>query len=294
MAAPAATASAGALLGCTVRVADVGAAENFYASQLGMDVLHQAGAAGVGAAARLGWDGPGGTPRLQLQLVGGAAAGQLLQTDTRRDHFVWLGLANLPDVAAAVSALRAAGVAGAKLQGQFLDIGFVAHLEDPSSGIKLELLQATMEATFAAGPPPQLSSSPLRAPDPTFAQVSTHCAIAKSDDRSGRLMASRTLIEWPCCCCCCCCSRQVKLNTKNPDRELAFWCDGLGMRLLSRQRAPQYSLCLFFLGFGSTGGGGEEPPPTYDPDDAAAACREWLWRAPFGQLELQHWEVQTL
>lgn len=58
--------------------------------------------------------------------------------------------------------------------------------------------------------------------------------------------------------------------------------------MLSIQRAERYGVCLYFLGYG--GASDTEQQPYADPADPSSSNREWLWRAPFGQIELQHWE----
>ena len=69
-----------------------------------------------------------------------------------RSGFVWVGLAGFPDVVATAESLTGRGLTP-KIQGQFEDVGFVAHMPDLNN-ITLELLQTKFEANFTPQPLP--------------------------------------------------------------------------------------------------------------------------------------------
>ncbi|CEL99187.1 unnamed protein product [Vitrella brassicaformis CCMP3155] len=73
---------------------------------------------------------------------------------------------------------------------------------------------------------------------------------------------------------------QITLRVTKLDETLRFYRDVLGMAYLSRQPVDEYGFVLHFLGTTS-----ESPP---DSDINAVANREWLWKRPYTQLELQH------
>lgn len=73
---------------------------------------------------------------------------------------------------------------------------------------------------------------------------------------------------------------QITLRTGDPDAALAFYRDGLHMRLLLRVPVPAYRFTLYFLAFTS------EVPPARDLE--AVENRRWLWRRPYTTLEIQH------
>jgi lactoylglutathione lyase len=72
----------------------------------------------------------------------------------------------------------------------------------------------------------------------------------------------------------------VTLRVRDPQRSLRFYCDALGMNLISRQIVKSYKFTLYFLSAAI------ERAPSVDID--SAADREWLWRRPYTVLELQH------
>ena len=72
----------------------------------------------------------------------------------------------------------------------------------------------------------------------------------------------------------------VTLRVRDAQRSLAFYREGLGMTLLSRQRVEKHRFTLFFLACT------DETPP--EPDLASVNNREWLWQRPYTCLELQH------
>lgn len=73
---------------------------------------------------------------------------------------------------------------------------------------------------------------------------------------------------------------QITLRIKDPAKSLPFYQEGLGMRLLSRQRMDSHGFTLYFLAFT------HESPPLTNVD--AVENREWLWQRPYTTLELQH------
>ncbi|KAK3256899.1 hypothetical protein CYMTET_33992 [Cymbomonas tetramitiformis] len=76
---------------------------------------------------------------------------------------------------------------------------------------------------------------------------------------------------------------QLKVNTKDPERALAFYRDALGMTLLSQVTISRFGLTLYFLAFT------EERPPDFETAIDSPSNRAWLWQAEFTQLELQYW-----
>ena len=72
----------------------------------------------------------------------------------------------------------------------------------------------------------------------------------------------------------------ITYRIKEPQRSLAFYCELLGMRLLSEQVIKEYGFTLYFLACT------DELPP--DPDITAIGNRDWLWQRPYTVLELQH------
>jgi len=75
---------------------------------------------------------------------------------------------------------------------------------------------------------------------------------------------------------------QVSINVSDIDRELAFYRDQLGLRLLSRQVVPGRGFTLYFLA------DTDDILPESDVD--AAENREWLWQRPYTVLELRSWD----
>ena len=73
---------------------------------------------------------------------------------------------------------------------------------------------------------------------------------------------------------------QITLRVKDIEANLHFYCNLLGMKLLSRQAVEPYGFTLYFLGCT------DENPPNTDLD--AVDNREWLWKRPYTTLELQH------
>ncbi len=72
----------------------------------------------------------------------------------------------------------------------------------------------------------------------------------------------------------------VTYRIKDPARSLRFYCELLGMTLLSKQVIETRGFTLYFLA--ST----DEVPPNPDIEDVEN--REWLWKRPYTILELQH------
>jgi len=205
----------------TLRVTDLERSLAFYTQVLGMQMVGDSAAGctvgskpdgrraclvcwqqdGGGAAVELLQVGAGGEGRTENDKYGGSSC----KPDTRRDAWVWLGLGGIPDVDSAVAGLVAAGAQDARVQGQFLDIGYVGHLPDPD-GYMLEVLQTVMEKSFRPELVPVPAPTALRAVAPAITQF--------------------------------------KMNITDPKRSLAFYRDGLGMRLLSKQDAAPYKFTV--------------------------------------------------
>lgn len=77
----------------------------------------------------------------------------------------------------------------------------------------------------------------------------------------------------------------VSLRVANPEKSLNFYCQGLGMKLLSRQFIEQHDFTLYFLAFT------QENPPVDDID--AVSNRLWLWQRPYPVLELQFFHARS-
>ncbi|MEM7388205.1 MAG: VOC family protein [Verrucomicrobiota bacterium] len=72
---------------------------------------------------------------------------------------------------------------------------------------------------------------------------------------------------------------QVSLNVSDIEASLAFFCDRIGMRLLSRQRVPGRGFTLYFLA------ATDEALP--EANVTSVSNREWLWQRPYTTLELR-------
>jgi catechol 2,3-dioxygenase-like lactoylglutathione lyase family enzyme len=72
----------------------------------------------------------------------------------------------------------------------------------------------------------------------------------------------------------------VTLRIRDPEASIRFYCEGLGLRLLSRQPIRRHGFTLYFLAATT------EASPEADLE--SARNREWLWRRPHTCLELQH------
>eukprot|EP00403_Amphidinium_massartii_P007863 CAMPEP_0178371624 /NCGR_PEP_ID=MMETSP0689_2-20121128/924_1 /TAXON_ID=160604 /ORGANISM="Amphidinium massartii, Strain CS-259" /LENGTH=313 /DNA_ID=CAMNT_0019991503 /DNA_START=29 /DNA_END=966 /DNA_ORIENTATION=- len=223
----------------TLRASNVEQSVQFYTKALGMQLLHHSP-----QCALVGWPDRGALVEL-LAAPQHAAKQGWCSPDTRRDAFVWLGLANLPDVQASIDGLNKypGCKTNARLQGQLVgdtgDIGFVGHFSDPD-GYCLEALQDCMECDFVA--PAKPPENTLRAEVPVLGQL--------------------------------------KINSKQPEQLLRFYCEGLGMKLVNKMDISRFGLTLFFLAFTD-----EEPPEGLD----SVRSRTWLWKAQFSQLEIQYW-----
>ena len=73
---------------------------------------------------------------------------------------------------------------------------------------------------------------------------------------------------------------QVTLRTADIEKELSYYRDELGMKLLSIQPITEYGFDLYFLAFTD-----DEPP---NPDLKHINNRPWLWQRPYTTLEIQH------
>ena len=72
---------------------------------------------------------------------------------------------------------------------------------------------------------------------------------------------------------------QITLRTNNIDKDLAFYRDRVGLRLLSIQPVHSRGFTLYFLA------ASDEQPP--DEGLEAVGNREWLWQRPYTTLEFQ-------
>eukprot|EP00658_Telonema_sp_P-2_P085105 TRINITY_DN9628_c0_g1_i6.p1 TRINITY_DN9628_c0_g1~~TRINITY_DN9628_c0_g1_i6.p1 ORF type:complete len:310 (-),score=62.83 TRINITY_DN9628_c0_g1_i6:302-1231(-) len=218
-----------------------------YTTVLGMNLLKV-----CESSAEVGWEDGGSTVRFLVNPTG--EPGGWCRPDTRRDGYVWLGTSNLSSVGQALKSLPS--LSAAKVQGQLAgetgQIGLVGHFCDPSSYM-LEALQRELNDDSGLGVsvssqgPGELSKFSYTDPDehPVFGQL--------------------------------------KINTKFPEAALAFYRDGLGMRLLSQICIPGV-LTLWFLGFTDL-----SPPRWEQGDIDSEDNRTWLWQQRFTQIEIQHW-----
>lgn len=79
---------------------------------------------------------------------------------------------------------------------------------------------------------------------------------------------------------------QITLRVPEADPAVAYYSDGLGMRILSRQDVEPHRFSLYFLAFT------DEQPPVGRVDSPENS--EWLWQRPYTTLELQHrWDGPT-
>mmetsp|Transcript_27407 Transcript_27407/g.39700 ORF Transcript_27407/g.39700 Transcript_27407/m.39700 type:complete len:330 (-) Transcript_27407:76-1065(-) len=143
-----------------VRVCDVAATAHWYLSSLGLQVDLKQCESKSGAAATVRFRD---ARSAVVTFLPGRQAASPTRAPTRalqqsRPGFVWIGLANFLDVASSVALLTQRQLSP-RLQGQFEDVGFVAHLRD-CNGITLELLQTTFQENFLPQP---LPSNILRA-----------------------------------------------------------------------------------------------------------------------------------
>lgn len=75
---------------------------------------------------------------------------------------------------------------------------------------------------------------------------------------------------------------QITLRCKNASVSCKFYSEVLGMKLLSiQQPAKKYPFTLYFFAYT------EDIPPNCS-DLCAIENREWLWKQPYTQIELQH------
>ena len=130
------------------------------------------------SSAVVGWSGRG---TLVVLVEQAGSTGGWAKADTRRDAYVWLGLANLPSAEASLDKVaRAAPSSGATLQGELTgDTGAIAtvgHFADPD-GYTLEALQATLAAGGDREAAARLES-PLCAARPVFAQLKVNVKVS--------------------------------------------------------------------------------------------------------------------
>jgi catechol 2,3-dioxygenase-like lactoylglutathione lyase family enzyme len=103
--------------------------------------------------------------------------------------FVWIGLGGFADVDASASSLGEVGVR-ARIQGQFEDVGYVAHMQD-CNGTTLELLQTSFAEDFVPHP---LPANVLKA-DALLGQVKFNVADAESNLRFYRDILGMKLLS---------------------------------------------------------------------------------------------------
>eukprot|EP00971_Amphidinium_carterae_P129727 2569676-Amphidinium_carterae.1 len=227
----------------TLRVSNLERSIKFYTSALSMRLVSQAQ-----RCALVGWPERGALVELVIAPDDGVdpdkAKAGWCSPNTRRDAFVWLGLANMEDVAASIASLATYSESdtGARLQGQLVgdtgDIGFVGHFSDPD-GYCLEALQDSMQSSFIK---------------PTAPAPNILCA------------------ELPVL-------GQLKVNSKQPEKLIQFYCEGFGMKVVNKMDMSRFGLTLWFLAFTD-----DEPPNGLD----SVESRIWLWKAKFSQLEIQY------
>ncbi|CAF1175150.1 unnamed protein product [Adineta steineri] len=133
---------------------------------------------------------------------------------------------------------------------QFEDIGYVCHLRDPN-GFCLELLQHDFEKTFKekinkSGKQTSVDNFPLGYPS---------------------------------------CIGQITLHTNDIEKSQRFYCNILGMKVLSIQEVPKCGFTLYFFAWTN------ENPPKSDIKDATIN-REWLWKRPYTQIEVRYFNNQ--
>ncbi|UJR12359.1 hypothetical protein I4U23_016536 [Adineta vaga] len=126
---------------------------------------------------------------------------------------------------------------------QFEDIGYVCHLIDPN-GFNIELLQHDFEKTF-------------------------------KDKINKQLPKDNFPLGYPCCI------GQITFHSNDINETEKFYCDLLGMKLLSIQEVPKYGFTLYFFAWTN------ENTPSSDIKDATIN-REWLWKRPYTMIEIRY------
>lgn len=208
-----------------LRVDNPKALGEFYRDVMGMEIIEEKEEEVV-----MGYKGEGA----HMKLVKAEGGGKY--THTREDVYWKIGI-TVADVDLARMKIVEKGVEVSEAS-QFLDIGYMCHLSDPS-GFSIELLQHTFKENFTK--PDEIPSLAL-GQEPTIGQITLRC--------------------------------------KDVEESLAFYRDGLGMKLLSIQEVSPYGFSLYFLAFT------DESPPHEALDHVGN--REWLWQRPYTTLELQH------
>ena len=74
---------------------------------------------------------------------------------------------------------------------------------------------------------------------------------------------------------------QITIRCKDAKSSCNFYTEVLGMRLVSIQPSINYPFTLYFFAYTDS-----IPPNSQDLE--AIENREWLWKQPFAQIELQH------
>lgn len=79
---------------------------------------------------------------------------------------------------------------------------------------------------------------------------------------------------------------QVTLRVTDIDAALSYYCDQIGMRVLSIQPVNSLDFTLYFLAFTN------ETPP--EDGLESVSNRPWLWQRPYTILELQHLHIRPV
>ena len=74
---------------------------------------------------------------------------------------------------------------------------------------------------------------------------------------------------------------QITIRCKDAKISCSFYSNILGMKLLSIQPSENYPFTLYFFAY-------TDSFPPNNTDLEAVENREWLWKQPFAQIELQH------
>ena len=204
---------------------------------------------------------------------------------SKNDLYWKIGLA-INDVNAAVDTINEAReafkdsmITDASIQHgkQFLDIGFLTHLNDPC-GFSIELLQTTFEQNNEIRK--QLIKDVIKEEDQIISKLKVQQATKRNKSPSGNkpsLLSSQPFVIG-----------QITTRISNPEKSLEFYTKVLKMKLLSIQEVKEYKFTLYFLGYTS------DDPPKKD-DLKHLDNREWLWQRKYTTLELQwRWDSNAL
>ncbi len=134
----------------TLRSSNLDVLVSFYNDMLGMNVLAQPSIRGENVHALLGYHNhPAAGTCIELQSCD--ITDQHKHYHHKTHDIYWKIGITLPDVDSAVSVLRRKGVSVSDPQ-QFLDIGYLCHLQDPA-GFQIELLQHEFHSVSAPKTP---------------------------------------------------------------------------------------------------------------------------------------------